>query len=160
MQQKIILQTTDGKYIRESLCFIGIVLQNNQKNLVTATASSTKPFITFREGALVSPEIYNKVRRIPNIQVYHNNLKIIEKITNQNQIEVIDAGQYGWNLYDHVQTNELKKIIQQWKSDQKIYLMNTEPMPRCDLGDAIAGVASGTAVADMAYQSRDRKSVV
>lgn len=157
MNIDICLNLKDGRFLSESLCFIGITLQNNKQNLVHFKSKTTSPYILFQEGFITSPEIFNQVRRTENIIVYKNKIPIIEKITNSGTIKKIKLDQYVWNLYNEEERISLKDLICSWKEDQKIYLKNTETVPSCENRKSVAGVASGTALASIAYNSNAEK---
>jgi len=157
MNIDLVLDIREKNFVAESLCFFGVLLQNNLNN--TIKESLTKDhYIKITEGFITTPEIYNEVRKEPNITVLKNNKKIIEKITDETKdVKVIDKDVWIFDLYDKLEKSKLYSIIYDWEKNKKIYLQNTEILPRVDKCNSIAGVASGNGLAQLAYTATARQ---
>jgi hypothetical protein len=103
------------------------------------------------EGMICHPDVLNRVRETPNIRIYKNGVVIIDKHTDSS--DFVDMHNVEcYDLYALDDSLQIANIVAHWEITRKIYLINTEPLPALPCTYSIAGLASGTALASMAYQ--------
>lgn len=159
MKTELVLDTRQGAFFKESLCFFGILLQNNLSNTISKTLTKQK-YLKITEGFITTPEIYTEVRNQANIVVFKKNKKIIEKFTDKAKgVKIINDDAWTFDLYNCKEREKLYNLIQNWEKNKKIYLKNTEILPAVKNCDSIAGVASGYGVAKLAHQSKAKKVI-
>lgn len=161
MMFNIILEKRHETFLNESICFIGVLLQNNKINYITENQTYRLPFLKIKEGYITTPEIYNEVRRIENVSVYKNNIKILQKKTHENSKEkIINHNSWIFDLYDSKDLRKIKALISQWEKDKKIYMANTEVLPNIDgKVNVLAGVSSGNGLAELAHIKKPKKVI-
>jgi len=160
MKPKIIIETRQKKYINQTMCFIGVLLQNNLTNYVSLDVDITNhPFLRIQEGYILSPELYNLVRRSNNILIYKKHTKVLEKRLTDSDPIIVDNAYWIWDLYDSEDLEQIKNLIRTWESDNKIYIVNTETIPKIEPAKTVAGVASGSGLASIAEQSHAKNII-
>lgn len=142
----------DKKFINQTLCYYGILIQNYESIMVSSDTQLTIPYCIVTEGIICDPNINSKIRNTENIVVIKNDRIVIEKRTTNDSVEVIQDG-IILDLYDSSDQQEFNKILNFWENEEKIYIFNTEDIPVVEKTDSIAGLASGNALAKMTIDS-------
>lgn len=148
---KYLIAIREKKFLKQSLCYYGILIQNHKSNHISDNLNLTLPYVKVNEGIVCDPYINKQINRHDNVVVVKNNQIVIEKRTTAEPVEVIFGNVL--DLYDDVDRNQLEKIINEWEQTEKIYVINTEKIPKCRNTKSIAGLASGFGLAKMAYDS-------
>lgn len=140
-----------GKFMGQSLCHYGILLQNNQYNIVYDCINPVKPYYIIDEAIILHPTLCNKIRNEPNVVVYKNGKIVLSKVTDDNDIVT-----FYDDVYDLSDSKDKSYVDSQFNNidlTRKIYSTNTEPMPNLKKTENISGLASGYYLAEMAYRT-------
>jgi hypothetical protein len=118
------------------------------------------PYVKLTEGYILHPALYTQLYNIPNVEVYSKGKLVFEKKTHaDNSVTVINDDLNVFDLYDINDQNTVTDIIKHYEESKDIFLLNTEAIPDCVSDIAIAGLASGTMTARLAYTNKVKKVV-
>lgn len=146
------------QFVNQSLVYYGILLQNNQTNLVNNARTKLIPYYALNEGIICDPEVSNKIRNTPNVDCYHYGKIVLQKRTNTvDPILTIDNGIY--DLYNQTDKDFVYSKINELENNRNFYSKNTEPYICCNNVVSVAGCASGYHLAQMAFESRAQNLV-
>ena len=160
MHHSLYISLRNKTYLESSLVELGIILQNNESNIVSAEPIPVMPYVRLTEGYLLHPELYTQFYSMSDVEVYSRGKIVFEKKTHTgNSVSIINDDLNVFDLYDIDDRNTVTDIIKQYQESKDIFLLNTEVIPDCESDIAIAGLASGTMTARLAYTNKVKKVV-
>lgn len=160
MHYSLYISLRNKTYLESSLVELGIILQNNESNIVSAEPIPVMPYVRLTEGYLLHPELYTQFYSMSDVEVYSRGKIVFEKKTHTgNSVSIINDDLNVFDLYDIDDRNTVTDIIKQYQESKDIFLLNTEVIPDCESDIAIAGLASGTMTARLAYTNKVKKVV-
>ena len=146
------LNNKQNIYTTQSLVHYGILLQNDKINTVKPNIGTyTKPYYLIDEGIICHPDLNNKIRKLPNVEVYKNGKLVLKKSTDNTVITTFTDNVY--DLYNTTDRDIIMDIINTYENDRKVYAINTEPFPIITDTVALAGLSSGSHLAQLAYEN-------
>jgi hypothetical protein len=160
MHYSLYISLRNKTYLESSLVELGIILQNNESNIVSAEPIPVIPYIRLTEGYIFHPELYTQFYSMSDVEVYSRGKLVFEKKTHaRNSVSIINDDLNVFDLHDINDQNTVTAIIKQYEESKDIFLLNSEPIPNCVSDIAIAGLASGTMTARLAYTNKVKKVV-
>lgn len=148
---KYFLSLRDNIFTNQSLCYYGILLQNQTKNTVSSSIELTVPYMIVREGIVCDPFLNKQINQCENIVIVKNNHVVVEKRTSTDPIRIVSGNVL--DLYNENDNFEFNSILNEWEKLDKIYISNTEIIPNISNTDSVAGLASGSGLAKLAFES-------
>jgi len=147
-------------YLDLTLISLGIIIQNNKINFVKADTEKTGPYIRINEGIVLHPKIYTELYKFSDVEVYSKEKLIFDKRTQYTSPHIINVnGEDVYDMYNDIDRLKVLTAISDYEKSKDIFLLNTEPIPKINSAIAIAGLASGTMTANLAYNSCARKII-
>lgn len=152
-----------GKFITHTVNWLGIVVGDYHSHTVSFDESENHPYISVVEGFVSHLETISNLNLQNNIDIVMNNEIVVSKRINDTPTLTFDCSD-GYLLYNQDDYDKLQNEILHWESikDDVVYLGNTETLSHYD-GDVVnknvAGLASGTFVAEFAYKYKSSKVV-
>ena len=160
MHHSLYISLRNKTYLESSLVELGIIFQNNESNVVSSEPIPVMPYVKLTEGYLLHPALYTQFYNMSDVEVYSNGKLVFEKKTHSgNPVTVINDDLNVFDLYDINDQKTVTAIIKQYEASKDIFLLNTEVIPDCVSTIAIAGLASGTMTARLAYTNKVKKVV-
>lgn len=160
MHYSLYISLRNKTYLESSLVELGIILQNNESNVVSSEPMSVMPYVRLTEGYILHPALYTQFYSMSDVEVYSRGKLVFEKKTHtSNLVTVINDDLNVFDLYDINDQNTVTDSIKQYEESKDVFLLNTEPIPNCVSDIAIAGLASGTMTARLAYTNKVKKVV-
>jgi hypothetical protein len=139
---------------------LGIILQNNESNVVSSEPIPVMPYVKLTEGYILHPALYTQFYNMSDVEVYSRDKLVFEKKTHAgNSVSIINGDLNVFDLYNINDQNTVTDIIKHYEESKDIFLLNTEAIPDCVSDIAIAGLASGTMTARLAYTNKVKKVV-
>lgn len=158
MSYNLYLTPNRSEYINQSLVYYGILLQNDKINIIRNTPLTVgTPYYILHEGIICHPILSNSIRRLENVEVYKNGKLVLKKASSLETPNVYhDENVY--DLYDINDNQYVQNIIDEYENNRLFYAINTEPIPKLPNNSfqSLAGVASGSHVAQIAYENKLR----
>jgi hypothetical protein len=152
---KYLLSLREGKFLTQSLCYYGILLQDHNSHTVNSNMDLTIPYIIMTEGIVCDSVVNKQINAAENIIVIKNDKVVIEKRTTTDTMKAIFGNVL--DLYDNFDNTQFTAILSEWENSEKIYIYNTEQIPNVNKTNSIAGLSSGTGLAKMAYYSEAKQ---
>jgi hypothetical protein len=85
------------------------------------------------------------------VEVYKNGKLVLKKSTDNTVITTFTDN--AFDLYNTTDRDIIMDIISTYENDRKIYAINTEPLPIINDTKIIAGLSSGSHLAQLAYEN-------
>lgn len=160
MHYSLYISLRNKTYLESSLVELGIILQNNKSNVVSSEHISVMPYVKLSEGYILHPALYTQFYSMSDVEVYSRGKLVFEKKTHTgNLVTVLNDDLNVFDLYDTNDQNTVTDIIKQYEESKDLFLLNTEAIPDGVSDIAIAGLASGTMTARLAYTNKVKKVV-
>ena len=160
MHHSLYISLRNKTYLESSLVELGIILQNNKSNVVSSEPIPVMPYVRLTEGYILHPALYTQFYSMSDVEVYSRGKIVFEKKTHTgNLVTVINDDLNVFDLYDINDQHIVTDIIKQYEESKDVFLLNTEVIPDCLSNIAIAGLASGTMTARLAYTNKVKKVV-
>ncbi len=105
MHYSLYISLRSKTYLESSLVELGIILQNNESNIVSAESIPVIPYVRLTEGYLLHPELYTQFYSMSDIEVYSRGKIVFEKKTRTgNSVTVINDEFEGgvWQKVPHL----------------------------------------------------------
>lgn len=145
------LNNKHNTYTTQSLVNYGILVQNDRINIVKpSTGTYVKPYYIIDEAIICHPDLNNKIRKLPNVEVYKNGKLVLKKSTDDTVITRFDTNVF--DLYDANDRKMIMDIIESYENTRKVYAINTEPLPVINT-NTLVGLSSGSHLAQLAYEN-------
>lgn len=150
-------------HIDASINWIGIAFSDYNLYHISYDTNYITPYVKIIEGIVTSVETINILKTYDNVDIIKNNKIVIRKRINDEQHYTFYNTDV-YDLYNNIEYNQVIKIITYWEEnkDNFIYLKNTETFENiqltCDKKN-IAGLASGTMVAEFAFKYKSEKVI-
>lgn len=146
------LSLRESRYLYQSLIQYGILLQNNESNLIKLFDTSSVDYLRLFEGYVLPPHINNVVRKNSDITILKNGNIVLEKKQNLKDMQILEFDDI-LDMYIPQEQEKLNEIIKFWEDREKIYIVNTEEISITQKTNSIAGLASGHALARLAFET-------
>lgn len=149
------IKKKNGKFIDQSLCWLGIVYNSYNFEIVTDFNKPVKPYVCITEGVIGDIDFIKLARHRINLKGYDSNGELMfESIFHDdNSLKIVSKGVF--NLYHNNDYKNVENLIKELENnkDKNIFLFNTEPI--INIYDKkinqIAGLASGTFISEISY---------
>lgn len=158
------IEQNTGTFLNETVNWIGILTADYQQHTILYHSNFVKPYIVVKEGFISNINTINIINSHENVDIIYNDLVVISKRTSSDPVTVF----HNTDVYNLILPNDYTaayKIICKWDSDKDdiVYLTNTESFSDIQSNDItklnIAGLASGSMIAEFAYTYQSKKIV-
>lgn len=158
------IERRDGTYLDYTANWLGIVNHVYADRIISFSPNYIIPYIFAIEGFISNINTINFLNEHDNVDVYYNELLVFKKRISNNQIYDLHCSDV-YNLYDPDDFNIVQTEINYWETnkDNFVYLRNTENindiLQHNTATPNIAGLASGTIVAEFAYSNKSQNII-
>ena len=160
------IEQLDNKFLTYTINWIGILMSDYSSHTISFNSTNCNkfPYIKIKEGFISHMNTIDIINKTPNIDIIYNNTIILQKRVNDTIPVTTSSPTDVYFLYNNSDYIRFESIVLYWESqkDDHVYLINTESINNISLTTNhcnIAGLASGSFVAEFAHKYKSNKVV-